>query len=37
VDVAGPATYVLEGDDLVGVASGWTLTRVGNRTAWLTE
>jgi hypothetical protein len=35
VDIAGPATYVLEGDDLVGVASGWTLTRVGDRSAWL--
>ncbi|MDP2774108.1 MAG: SseB family protein [Nocardioides sp.] len=35
VDIAGPATYVLEGDDLVGVASGWTLTRVGGRSAWL--
>jgi len=37
VDIAGPATYVLEGDDLVGVASGWTLTRVGDRTAWLVD
>jgi hypothetical protein len=37
VDVAGPATFVLEGDDLQGVASGWTLTRVGDRSAWLAE
>ncbi|MCD4526114.1 SseB family protein [Nocardioides sp. cx-173] len=35
VDVAGPATFVLEGDDLLGVASGWTLTTVGGRSAWL--
>jgi hypothetical protein len=35
VDVAGPAPYVLEGDDLLGVASGWTLTSVGGRSAWL--
>lgn len=35
VDIAGPAAFVLEGDDLVGVASGWTLTRVGDRSAWL--
>jgi len=37
VDIAGPATYALEGDDLVGVASGWTLTRLGGRTAWLVD
>ncbi|WP_134741702.1 SseB family protein [Nocardioides sp. 503] len=37
VDLAGPATFVLEGDDLLGVASGWTLTRVGDRSAWRVE
>lgn len=35
VDVAGPVTFVIEGDDLLGVASGWTLTRVGGRSAWI--
>jgi hypothetical protein len=37
VDLAGPATLVLEGDDLLGLASGWTLTRVGERSAWRVE
>jgi hypothetical protein len=37
VDLAGPATFVLEGDDLLGLASGWTLTRVGERSAWRVE
>ena len=35
VDVAGPATFVVEGDDLRGIAGGWTLARVGGRTAWV--
>jgi hypothetical protein len=35
VDVAGPAPFVLSGDDLLGVASGWALTRVGDRSAWV--
>lgn len=35
VDVAGPVTLVVEGDDLTGVAAGWTLTSVGGRSAWL--
>ena len=29
VDVAGPATFVVEGQDLEGLAHGWTLARVG--------
>jgi hypothetical protein len=35
LDIAGPSTYVLEGDDLGALASGWRLARVGDRTAWL--
>jgi hypothetical protein len=34
VDVAGPVPLVVEGEDLTGVAAGWTLARVGERTAW---
>lgn len=35
VDVAGPVTLVLEGEDLTRVAAGWTLARVGGRSAWI--
>lgn len=35
IDVAGPTMLAIEGDDLVAVASGWTLARVGERTAWI--
>ena len=35
VDVAGPATFVVEGEDLEGLARGWHLARVGDRTAWV--
>jgi hypothetical protein len=35
VDVAGPATFVVEGEDLEGLAQGWLLARVGDRTAWV--
>lgn len=35
VDVAGPATLVVEGEDLQGLAAGWRLARVGDRTAWI--
>lgn len=35
LDVAGPTTLVLEGEDLAGLAAGWTLARVGERTAWI--
>ena len=31
VDVAGPAAFVVEGEDLEGLARGWTLARVGGR------
>ncbi|MBB6629434.1 SseB family protein [Nocardioides sp. KIGAM211] len=35
VDVAGPTTLVVEGDDLRGLASRWVLTRAGDRPAWI--
>jgi hypothetical protein len=35
VDVAGPASFVVEGQDLEGLARGWTLARVGGRSAWV--
>ena len=35
VDVAGPATFVVEGEDLQGLARGWALARVGDRSAWV--
>ena len=35
VDVAGPVTYVVEGDDLHGLAAGWTPARVDGRAAWI--
>jgi SseB protein N-terminal domain len=35
IDVAGPTRFVIEGDDLTAVAEGWTLARVGERTAWI--
>lgn len=35
IDVAGPATFVVEGDDLTGLAAGWQLARAGERSAWI--
>jgi hypothetical protein len=35
IDVAGPTSFVIEGDDLAAVAAGWTLARVGERTGWI--
>jgi hypothetical protein len=35
VDVAGPASFVVEGQDLEGLARGWILARVGGRPAWV--
>jgi len=35
IDVAGPTTFVLEGDDLEAVARGWTRAEVGGRAAWI--
>lgn len=35
VDVAGPVRFVVEGDDLVRLAEGWTLARLGERSAWI--
>ena len=35
VDVAGPASAAVAGDDLRALAAGWRLTRVGERTGWI--
>jgi hypothetical protein len=35
IDVAGPVTFVVEGEDLTRVAAGWSLARVGERPAWI--
>lgn len=35
VDVAGPNRFVIDGPDLVGLAAGWVLARVGADTAWI--
>jgi len=35
VDIAGPSTLVIEGEDLTALAAGWRLTRWGDRTAWI--
>ena len=31
VDLAGPATYVVDGDDLTRLAAGWRLVACGGR------
>ena len=35
VDLAGPASAVVDGEDLQALAAGWRLTRVGERTGWI--
>lgn len=35
VDVAGPVRFTITGDDLRGLAAGWRLARVGERSAWI--
>lgn len=35
IDLAGPASYVLTGQDLEAVAAGWRLVRVDGRLAWV--
>jgi len=35
LDVAGPITHVVEGDDLLGLAAGWQLVEVDGQSAWL--
>lgn len=35
VDIAGPTTFVVEGDDVRALAAGYRLARVGDRAAWL--
>ncbi len=35
VDIAGPSSLVIEGEDLDALAAGWRLTRAGGRMAWI--
>lgn len=35
IDVAGPVQVVVAADDLTGFAQGWSLQRVGDRSAWI--
>lgn len=35
LDVAGPTTYVVEGDDLIALAAGWRRALVGEQAAWI--
>jgi len=35
IDVAGPARFVVTGDDLTALAAGWRLGQVGAHTAWI--
>lgn len=35
VDLAGPVSVVVEGEDLAAVARGWRLARVGEQWAWI--
>lgn len=37
VDVAGPATYAVEGELLEGLARGWTLARTDEGLAWVSQ
>ena len=35
IDIAGPVAFVVQGEDLTRIASGWRLARVGDRPAWI--
>ncbi len=35
VDLAGPASYVVDGEDLVRLAAGWRLVAVGDGHGWI--
>ena len=35
VDVAGPVPFTVQGEDLVGLAAGWRIARVGESTGWV--
>jgi hypothetical protein len=35
IDVAGPVTAAVEGDDLAALAAGWRLARAGDRVGWI--
>ncbi len=35
IDIAGPVSLVIEGDDLTALAAGWQLARAGEQTVWI--
>lgn len=35
IDVAGPTRVVVQGEDLLGLAAGWRLVRLGERSGWI--
>lgn len=35
VDVAGPVLFPVEGEDLLGLAAGWQVARVGEQRGWI--
>ena len=35
LDIAGPVPFVVTGEDLTGMAAGWSLVEVDGRSAWL--
>ena len=35
IDLAGPIRFVVEGEDLRGLAEGWGLARIGGSAAWI--
>lgn len=35
IDLAGPVTFVVQGEGLSRIAAGWRLARVGDRPAWI--
>jgi hypothetical protein len=35
VDLAGPVRVAVQGEDLRALASGWRLTRIGDRSGWI--
>lgn len=35
IDVAGPVTVAVEGEELTALAAGWRLARVGDRVGWV--
>ena len=37
IDIAGPTTYIVEGELLEGLARGWALADTGQGLAWVEE